>query len=238
MSMKLSKKKLSKTKVSKKNDKTRYFTPKYRAEQLPQDFHVSGDILYCKFCQHNTVRVCKKNPKNKENTMLRTLSKGISRRNWGIPIKWMNMRRKNWLHRATCEFDMPAEKNGQDFSGCWLSAFTGETQTYSSSTENTVNKAGLTVNAILYNGHHCAHNPSRVLAGKEVAAARWPRRRCRCDKKETLTGGLRLENGLFERAPSEADTHISFHSHTPIIRHNSNPSVLWIDLIHSAAKLI
>lgn len=61
-------------------------TLKYRAEQFSKDFSVSGDVPYCRFCQHNVnwkcVDTCKDHlrPKyqvqNTENTAVRVRSNG------------------------------------------------------------------------------------------------------------------------------------------------------------------
>lgn len=74
-----------KGKVGKKQQNSS-LTPKYRAEQFPNDLYMSVDMLFCKYCQHKVdwkhVDMCKDHMrskacvKNKINTVLDVLSKG------------------------------------------------------------------------------------------------------------------------------------------------------------------
>lgn len=85
-----------------KTCKTRYVPQKYRAEQFPTGFCVSGDVLFCRFCQHNVdckhVDSCKMHLlstahlQNREITMQHMLSNGkIS-----IKGKLLNCNKLKW----------------------------------------------------------------------------------------------------------------------------------------------
>uniref|UniRef100_A0A3Q2P9V1 Uncharacterized protein n=1 Tax=Fundulus heteroclitus TaxID=8078 RepID=A0A3Q2P9V1_FUNHE len=58
-------KRLSTAPLSARKLRNTMLSPEYRAEQFPRDFYVSGELLFCKFCQYSIDR-------NKATTSLQT----------------------------------------------------------------------------------------------------------------------------------------------------------------------